>query len=282
MIKIIKILIDSNIFIALSGVALTFASQVQLGLDLQIYNYIFVIFFGILLEYNLHKFYAVIKNNEEIKSEKYSWAKNNKYIYFSILIIAFILLIYFFINLKLNIILYLIPFAILNLLYSLPIYKKIKIRKIPLIKIFLIAFVWTFVTLIIPFIYSELKLNNEIYLLFIERFIFIFAITIPFDIRDIVQDKINNIKTIPIILGENKSYLLSNLLIIIFSIISTIHYLIYNNYLILSALIITAIITLILLNNSKIKNNKYYHYGFLDGTMMIYGLLIILSEYLKY
>ncbi len=279
--KLLKVIIDSNIFIALSGVALTFASQVQLGLDLQIYNYVYVIFFGILLEYNLHKFYAVIKNNEEIKSEKYSWAKNNKYIYFSILIIASIFLIYFFINLKLNIIVYLIPFAILNLLYSLPIFKRIKIRKIPLIKIFLIAFVWTFVTVNIPFIYSEVRLSNAIYLLFLERFIFIIAITIPFDIRDIQQDKINGVKTIPYFLGENKSYLLSNILIIIFSIITTIHYLIYLNYYILFSFIITTIITLILLNSKSIRKNKYFYYGYLDGSMFLFGLLVVLSGFLE-
>lgn len=279
--KLLKVIIDSNIFIALSGVALTFASQVQLGLDLQIYNYVYVIFFGILLEYNLHKFYAVIKNNEEIKSEKYSWAKNNKYIYFSIIIIAFIFLIYFFINLKTNIILYLIPFAILNLLYSLPIFKKIKIRKIPLIKIFLIAFVWTFVTVNIPFIYSEVRLSNAIYLLFLERFIFIIAITIPFDIRDIQQDKINGVKTIPYFLGENKSYLLSNILIIIFSIITTIHYLIYLNYYILFSFIITTIITLIFLNSKSIRKNKYFYYGYLDGSMFLFGLLVVLSGFLE-
>ncbi len=279
--KLLKVIIDSNIFIALSGVALTFASQVQLGLDLQIYNYVCVIFFGILLEYNLHKLYAVIKNNEEIKNEKYSWAKNNKYIYFSILIIASIFLIYFFINLKLNIIVYLIPFAILNLLYSLPIFKRIKIRKIPLIKIFLIAFVWTFVTVNIPFIYSEVRLSNAIYLLFLERFIFIIAITIPFDIRDIQQDKINGVKTIPYFLGENKSYLLSNILIIIFSIITTIHYLIYLNYYILFSFIITTIITLIFLNSKSIRKNKYFYYGYLDGSMFLFGLLVVLSGFLE-
>lgn len=279
--KLLKVIIDSNIFIALSGVALTFASQVQLGLDLQIYNYVYVIFFGILLEYNLHKLYAVIKNNEEIKNEKYSWAKNNKYIYFSLLIIASIFLIYFFINLKLNIIVYLIPFAILNLLYSLPIFKRIKIRKIPLIKIFLIAFVWTFVTVNIPFIYSEVRLSNAIYLLFLERFIFIIAITIPFDIRDIQQDKINGVKTIPYFLGENKSYLLSNILIIIFSIITTIHYLIYLNYYILFSFIITTIITLIFLNSKSIRKNKYFYYGYLDGSMFLFGLLVVLSGFLE-
>jgi 4-hydroxybenzoate polyprenyltransferase len=278
--KIIRILIDSNIFIALAGVILILSSQVLLGSVIYLNDYIFVVFFGILLEYNLHKLFVVIKNKNEINNYKYKWAKNNLFIYFSIMIIGFLLLIYFLNKLEINILINLLILSIILIFYSVPIYDKINIRRIPFIKIFIISFFWTYITLYIPYLYFFQNINSEIYFLFIERFIFIFSITIPFDIRDKEQDKLNNIKTIPQYLSDNNSYLLSNILLIVLIFIAIIHHIIFYNYINLISIIFISVITVYFINNNKIKNNRYYYYGFLDGSMLIYGIIIIIFDFM--
>src|SRR3546814_16434708 len=45
-------------------------------------------------------------------------------------------------------------------------------------------------------------------------FLFVVAITIPFDIRDIYQDRYYGLKTIPVLFGERKAMVLSSLLLV--------------------------------------------------------------------
>src|SRR5690606_11789657 len=46
-------------------------------------------------------------------------------------------------------------------------------------------------------------------------FLFVVAITIPFDIRDIYQDRYYGLKTIPVLFGERKALALSTLLLVV-------------------------------------------------------------------
>ncbi|MBK8472274.1 MAG: hypothetical protein IPL33_08940 [Sphingobacteriales bacterium] len=54
----------------------------------------------------------------------------------------------------------------------------------------MIAFVWTAATILLPVIHSEKTYHNlHLFAMAIERFLFVFAITIPFDIRDMIADR---------------------------------------------------------------------------------------------
>ena len=46
---------------------------------------------------------------------------------------------------------------------------------------------------------------REITILIAERFLFIGALTIPFDIRDLFEDRQSGLKTVPVVWGEKKS-----------------------------------------------------------------------------
>ncbi len=76
----------------------------------------------------------------------------------------------------------------------------IQFRNISLLKIFIIAFVWTWFILRIG---NEIPLSLEEFLIV---FLFIVGITIPFDISDMERD---SIQTIPKVLGIRKSKYLS-------------------------------------------------------------------------
>jgi 4-hydroxybenzoate polyprenyltransferase len=104
-------------------------------------------------------------------------------------------LLYFGLKLNTRAILSLIPFGFATFLYVSPI-KKLQLRNVSRLKLFLIAFSWTGVTVLFPLIQEDLTLKTENYTTFILRFLFVLAITIPFDIRDMHIDP-KNLQTIP-------------------------------------------------------------------------------------
>ncbi|MBK9505813.1 MAG: UbiA family prenyltransferase [Bacteroidetes bacterium] len=111
-----------------------------------------------------------------------------------------------------------------------------RLRQIPYLKIFLISFVWATVTILLPVIHSEKAYNNfHILTMIIERFLFVFAITIPFDIRDMNADSQTELKTIPLLIGEKRSIYASIIVLVLFFAVSIIHYSITNQWFILGA-----------------------------------------------
>jgi len=284
--KLIKTLINSNIYISLAAVFLTIETQIQLGMKPQWHPYLFIIFFATLIEYNLHRFITVTTNKEALNSDKHKWIKENLkgfYLLVFLSVLGFVCVIFL---AKKDVLIAFAPIAAITVFYSLPIFGNkrtiFRLREIPYLKIFLIAFVWSFSTILLPIIQSDITFNNtHVIVMLLERFFFVFAITIPFDIRDIEADKQAGLKTIPLLLNENKSLVFSYLSLIIFFLISFIHYQQLNYWFIIFPLLISTFTTFFFLYSKKIRNLPFYHYGILDGTMFLQGLLVLVSYYVK-
>lgn len=162
--------------------------------------------------------------------------------------------------------------------YSIPLTtikgKKVGLRNLPGVKLFLIAFVWAASCVMLPIVQANLTLTSqEVLLLFTKRFLFICAITIPFDIRDIYQDKYYNLKTIPVMLGEKKAWIFCQALLITYVLLLLLF--IKQVDLIAIALTVSAIFTGWLIFKSTIQKNEYFYFLFLDGTMLLQYLLIL-------
>ena len=264
---------------------LTLATQVQLGMQPQLQPYLFIIFFATIFEYNLHRLITIITNPGSLNDEKHSWVKDNKlafYILVSISVLGFIIAAAL---AKKIVLITLFPLGLITLFYSLPVFKTKKIifrlREIPCLKIFLISMVWAATTILLPIIQSGQTFNKwHIITMLIERFIFVFAITIPFDIRDMKSDESTGLQTIPLIIGEKKSMQVANIYLVLFLALCFFHY--YNTHLAftLPAFIISALTTLLFLNNKKLKTIPHYHYFVLDGTMLLQGALVCICYYL--
>jgi 4-hydroxybenzoate polyprenyltransferase len=283
--KLLRAIINSNIYISLAAVFLTIETQIQLGMKPQWHPYLFIIFFATLFEYNIHRFITVITNNEALNSDKHKWVKENKKMFYLLVLISVIGFIYVCAMAKRRVLVTLAPIAILTLFYSLPVVgnKKniFRLREIPYLKIFLIAFVWSLSTILLPIIQSNVTINkSQIIVMLVERFFFVFSITIPFDVRDIDADRQAGLKTIPLVLNENKSLYLSYVSLLVFFIISFLHYQNLSNWFVILPLFISTLTTFIFLKSKTIKTLSYYHYGILDGTMLLQGVLVLLFYYL--
>jgi 4-hydroxybenzoate polyprenyltransferase len=100
------------------------------------------------------------------------------------------------------------------LLYSVPAIPTrqglIPLRNIPLLKLFLIAYVWASVTVWLPLLAAGWPIMApEGWLLFLQRFLFILPLTIVFDIRDIERDKTTATLTLPRLLGVRRAKIIA-------------------------------------------------------------------------
>ncbi len=283
--KILKALINSNIYIAVAAVALTVQTQVQLGMYPQWHPYLFIIFFATLFEYNLHRLVTVITNKNALNSIKHEWVKENIKAFYILVFLSVCGFAWVIFLAKKQVLVAFAPFALITVLYSVPIARRrtslLRVREIPYLKIFLIALVWAVTTVMLPVIQSGQPLiTQHIALLLTERFLFVFAITIPFDIRDIEADRLAGLKTIAVKFNEEEALKLSYGSLVVFALLVSWHYADRAQYCILAALITCAGFTFAFLANKKIRHIPYYHYGILDGTMLLQGLLVIAAYYL--
>lgn len=278
-----KGLINTNIFISLAAVFLTVETQIQLGMQPQWHPYLFIIFFATLFEYNIHRFITILTNKKALDSIKHKWVKEHIYSFYVLVFISAAGFVCVSLMAKKEVLLTLAPIAVLTLFYSTPIFKNEKnifrFREIPYLKIVMISFVWSASTILLPIIQATGFYDSmHVMLMLMERFFFVFAITIPFDIRDMKADKYDGVKTIPLLFGERTSHFISYGALTFFLFISFFH---YQDLRIIVALSISAITTFIFLWSIKIRSLPYYHYGILDGTMLLQGILVFTFYYFK-
>ncbi|HEX8656823.1 MAG TPA: hypothetical protein VF690_04785 [Hymenobacter sp.] len=98
----------------------------------------------------------------------------------------------------------LLPLAALALLYSWPLVRwrgqRRALREVPLLKAFLIAGVWSAITVGLPTLWLHRPLVDAAVLL-AQRFCLVLALAIVFDIRDQSRDLAASTRTFPVVLG---------------------------------------------------------------------------------
>ncbi|MCW3072541.1 MAG: hypothetical protein JWO44_2431 [Bacteroidetes bacterium] len=283
--RLTDFLIFSNLYIAVAAVLFTVQSQIQLGMHPNWHPYLFLILFATLFEYNLHKFVAVFFYKHALLETKFSWiARNLKLFYFIVFssVAGFIIAACF---AKWTVLVTLFPLGAITFLYSFPVYKKgikiFRLREVPLVKIFIISLVWSATCILLPLVQAGLEVDPPLLVLLIaERFLFVFAITVPFDIRDMESDKKAGLKTLPLLVGKKRAGRIANAALLGFMALCSFHYTATHQFHFVAAFLISGLTTLYFLNNPRIRNLHHYHYGVLDGTMALQGLLVIAGYFL--
>jgi 4-hydroxybenzoate polyprenyltransferase len=163
--------------------------------------------------------------------------------------------------------------------YVLPLLNGRRLRDLPYLKIFLIALSWAWITVIAPAQSAGLAIDGSILMMTIERACFIFAITIPFDIRDMAQDQQAAVNTLPGqwgILRAKKIALASLVLMVILVLLN--YWLGQYPFGVCLGLFLSAISSAILIWKATPEKHDYYFTGLLDGTMIIqFGLVWFLG-----
>jgi len=96
----------------------------------------------------------------------------------------------------------------LALAYILPVLPgRRRLREVALVKIFLLAACWAWLTAIVPAVAGGMGWSAVAPVMLLERAAFIFAIAIGFDLRDRQRDQAAGLATLPVKLGERGAIL---------------------------------------------------------------------------
>jgi 4-hydroxybenzoate polyprenyltransferase len=165
--------------------------------------------------------------------------------------------------------------GVLSLAYVLPFVKGKRLRDVPYLKIILISIVWSLVCVMLPVSIVGRGWGLPESLMFLEKAFYIFALTIPFDIRDMKWDGETSVKTIPLSIGVEKTKRCASFAIVVsFSIVCVLSYFsVYtlNQYIVLS---ISLILSEYLIHKTRLEHSNLFFYGLIDGQLIFQSLLI--------
>lgn len=189
--------INSSIHVALSVVSLCLVTFLHFKIPVKKELLVFV-FFGTVVGYNFVKYAGIAKLHYR------SLARNLKNIqifsffsFFGLCVSAFYVDISVFVVSGV--------FGLFTLLYALPVFSKRRnLRSFSGIKIFIIAFVWAGVTVILPIIGSVQEIDFSVVVEFLQRFLLVLVLILPFEIRDLKYD-VKQLGTIPQRVGITKT-----------------------------------------------------------------------------
>ena len=266
----------SNLWIALNATAQVLQTQYLLEGRFRFTPIIGLVFFGTLFIYAIHRVNGLGQLAPFTSAGRFKIISEHKR---HILIYALIGLVggavfFFFLPWRIQWMLGL-P-GVIALGYVIPLGKSGKrLRDLHFIKIFLIAIVWGWLTVWVPA--AELGVTWDLSTLWmaLERSAFIFAITVPFDIRDLEVDQHTEVKTLPSTLGTNSAILLA-----IFALLAMVAFAGWNAYVgwypsgAWLGLTLSALSSLALILYSRRAKHDYYFSGLLDGTMIIQFFLV--------
>lgn len=269
--KIGAFLLYSNLFIAACAIALCLQTFAIEGAAVR-WWLIVEIFAATQCIYALHRLVSLRRLKPELVNERFKNIQALKGLIWALFIASAGIGFYGFWQLGFSTQLALVLPAILSLGYVLPIWKTKRLRDFHFIKIFLIAGVWSYVTVFLPAMELDWALDTQLFLIFSERALFVFAITLPFDIRDMEIEKANGVKTIPALIGAKNSISLGIGLLICWGIGNYLLYPLYTAHL----MAIIALMTILIIAFSYPRKADWYYTGLLDGTMLIQGLFLYL------
>ncbi|WP_306641688.1 hypothetical protein [Sanyastnella coralliicola] len=155
--------------------------------------------------------------------------------------------------------------------------SKKALRDLPFIKIYLIGLVWAMATVILPIIEQDNELwQVDRLFLIIERFAFIIAITVPFEIRDMNLDR-PNMKTPAQLFGINGAKLYGLFWIVVAGTVITLNFSdgVYTSYQLI-ALWFSLILSAVLIAASNPERDEMYFTGWVDGTIIIQAVAFYL------
>ncbi|NCT16649.1 MAG: hypothetical protein AUK33_02510 [Flavobacteriaceae bacterium CG2_30_34_30] len=197
--RIFNFYINSSIHVSLAVVSLLMITNyyLQISVDLSL---IFFVFFGSITGYNFVKYLGISKLHRNHLTSSFKGIRIFTFV-------SFLLALYFLLKQPIQSIVVAFITGFLTVLYALPIFSKGKnLRNINGLKIFVIAFTWSLVTVILPVENAEIPLDFTVFILGFQRFLFVFVLMLPFEIRDLKFDALA-LGTIPRRIGVRNTKL---------------------------------------------------------------------------
>jgi 1,4-dihydroxy-2-naphthoate octaprenyltransferase len=171
--------------------------------------------------------------------------------------------------------------ALLTFLYSAPklpqtIFRSLK--KIAVGKTLFLAFVWVYVTAVLPLLIPASAWRPDFVLFILQRFFLIYAICLLFDYRDREDDKAEQIRSLITYLNEKGIDRVFAISLILFGACTLALHLYHYTWLSIAALLLPGIILACLYTRAKRDFSDSLYYIVLDGLMMLSGLIMLIAR----
>lgn len=249
-----------------------------------VYSVLAILFLSTLFIYNFSILLSKPKHAESSPLKRVRWFFGKYKLMVAVTLVSAILLLPLFFLVSVASRYLLISLSLLSVGYGMPMFSSGKqrfgLRNIAGLKLLLIGFTWALSVVLLP-IFEAQNIHHitiskrDILLLSAKRFLFITAMAIPFDIRDLFQDRKLGLKTVPVVFGEKNAYLLCQILLIGYLILLFLfqdHGFDHNFF----ALTITILLAGWLIFRSKFEKNEYYYFFYVDGVLILQWILMII------
>ncbi len=260
--------INGSIHVALAICALVQITFIKLGVS-ERYAFLLFSFFGAIAAYNFVKYSKVSKLyhrrlNKSMKGiQILTWGSLLVFLY-----LAF--------DVSRDTLLYMIPFILLTVLYTVPVFpNKKNLRSVAGIKIFIIAIVWAGITVLVPLTYAEEAISFDMSIEMIQRFLFIVVMMLPFEIRDLEYDD-EKLVTVPQKIGITKTKVFGSALLVLFLLLTAIKDEL-SPIEILSTILVTTISLLFLWGTDK-KQSEYYCSFWVESVPVMWLLILLILK----
>ncbi|WP_439880607.1 hypothetical protein ACSX1A_15810 [Pontibacter sp. MBLB2868] len=277
--QLVKGVLYSSMFISCCAFSLTIETYKLAGLQASLPMASFV-FLATLFTYNLSSVYSVIRRPwQKINDAEAHWTQRHKKMLagLGMCSIALGAGIYFYFGLRVNfwIVLHL---ALISIGYTVPFVfrsRRVKpLRSVPLLKVFLIAYVWAVVTALFPLMDAGVAVwQGAPLLLLLRRFLFILALALLFDIRDYTYDRTMKTLTIPGLIGVRNTKLISLGLLLVYVLVS----MKTETGAVQGALLASAVGAGLVVILSSENRPRIYYLLLADGAMLLHAGLVYLA-----
>lgn len=210
LLRLMRFFSYSNIWVSLGAAFFTASTYMQFQTDIN-WLVCFFVFSGCLAAYNFQRVFRGNSIYSGPKSSRHRWIIKNKTLLWALTFFGLAgSLVLVFIDLSWNVLSLISTLAVICFVYVLPIFryqkKWYRLRDIPFIKPVIISFVWVAACVFFPIWVSGLAINSlQVGLTLTLKSIFIIAIALPFDIRDVKQDKFYGTLTLPTVFGTENT-----------------------------------------------------------------------------
>jgi hypothetical protein len=262
--------INSSIHVALAVLSLSWITLLEFDIPYD-KAVLYFIFFATINGYNFVKYFGLAKFHYRRLA---NWLKIiQMFSFFSL-----IGLLYYVFQLNPKTLIYILCAGIITFLYAMPFFPKRffidktqNLREISGLKIYVIALVWTGVTVFIPLINNNFQINLDVIITALQRFIFVIVLMFPFEIRDMQFDNLK-LSTIPQKIGVKTTKKTGVILLLVFFFLEFLKE-DTNNKMIIVSFIVTCF-TLLFLFFSQENRSKYYCSFYVEGLPILWLIMM--------
>jgi 4-hydroxybenzoate polyprenyltransferase len=274
---VIDFLLHGNFFIALCAVAMVLQTNYLREFQVAGSALLIFIYAATFFLYNIHKYISLWLRPELLDTQRFAQFKRFDIPLSILTYMAAMLSFDTYMTLGMDIKKIVFYYACGASLYVIPFFKGKRIRDIYFIKNVWIAGIWACMVVALP----AFALGRDWWatdtVLMLEKFFFVFALTIPFDIRDMSIDTQSGIKTIPLSMGVEKAKRVAYIALC-WSFLMAFVLFYFQNYSLETVLKmgISLLFTAFFIKKMTTNQDDYFYYLGIDGLMILQTCIVLI------